>query len=555
MNAPRILDSTQNVRLNESAPRRRSVSISLLETTTSLFKPLPSSSEHNEISSLSPYEKLTLWKTAFEKHLNHIYLNKLKELDSLLSQGKDQIDIEFDKIPSLKQSVIITNRQQTTDHTYDDMEFDYSNAQAFDLKSNNILLSTSNNHTLIYDDIKSNLILYNKQSKLNSYLWDVNEYGEPCDLSYSYYLNLYCIITNRGLFTWSVENPYVPLYIDSIKSIGGKRLWTIASTDTRSDVFILFKSGSYIERWNSISGTKSWQHIKRWSNHDLFERNDQCIRTIRMTSKYVAWTVESTKTFEWRVDLLDYNLRMVRQGIKIDHLDRSSSCLLSNFDFERFLIIDSNCHLLFLLDTNGSMKLKNDFTMKKRIKNAVLMKNNNQQWLVVRLEQPNQLYFIPLLNKTVQTTFKNITMRWYSCLLFFLIALLSISALPTDGNANEKSLITVGDEDKLDMAIENELLNDEDEDEIDEDGTFAITERHHKQGKPQKHRKPKDSDSEEEDDKKDKKKPKITKCFCYQVRPSKHKPQQYHHKKPENSHKPKPASAEIPSEDPKSEED
>ncbi|CAF4157368.1 unnamed protein product, partial [Rotaria magnacalcarata] len=97
--------------------------------------------------------------------------------------------------------------------------------------------------------------------------------------------------------------------------------------------------------------------------------------------------------------------------------------------------------------------------------------------------------------------FKNITMRWYSCLLFFLIALLSISALPTDGNANEKSLITVGDEDKLDMAIENELLNDEDEDEIDEDGTFAITERHHKQGKPQKHRKPKDSDSEEEDDK------------------------------------------------------
>ncbi|CAF5073569.1 unnamed protein product, partial [Rotaria magnacalcarata] len=170
--------------------------------------------------------------------------------------------------------------------------------------------------------------------------------------------------------------------------------------------------------------------------------------------------------------------------------------------------------------------------MKKRIKNAVLMKNNNQQWLVVRLEQPNQLYFIPLLNKTVQTTFKNITMRWYSCLLFFLIALLSISALPTDGNANEKSLITVGDEDKLDMAIENELLNDEDEDEIDEDGTFAITERHHKQGKPQKHRKPKDSDSEEEDDKKDKKKPKITKCFCYQVRPSKHKPQQYHHKKP-----------------------
>jgi hypothetical protein len=119
-----------------------------------------------------------------------------------------------------------------------------------------------------------------------------------------------------------------------------------------------------------------------------------------MTSNYVAWTVESTKTSEWRVDLLDYHLQIIRQGITIDNLDKYSSCLLSNFGPSQFLIIDSNRHLLFLLDSNGSMKLKSNYIINKRIKNAVLMKYNNQQWLVARLEQPNQLSFIPLLNKT-----------------------------------------------------------------------------------------------------------------------------------------------------------
>ncbi|CAF1276450.1 unnamed protein product [Rotaria sordida] len=119
-----------------------------------------------------------------------------------------------------------------------------------------------------------------------------------------------------------------------------------------------------------------------------------------MTSNYVVWTVESTKIFEWRVDLLDYNLQIIRQGIKIDYLNKHSSCLLSNFGLEQYLIVDSNGHLLFLLDSNGYINLKNDDITNKRINNAVFMNNNNQQWLIVRLEQPNQLHFIPLLNKT-----------------------------------------------------------------------------------------------------------------------------------------------------------
>ncbi|CAF0890673.1 unnamed protein product [Adineta steineri] len=400
----RAFTPEQNIRFNGPKGRRRSISISLHETATPAVKSL-SSLEHFDLPNdnsdlLSAYDKLTVWKRTIEKHLNRIYLHKLKEIDNLLSDGQNHIDIVFGTLPSFEELAIVTSRQHIIDHTYDDIELNHQNSQSFDLTSNNILLCTSDRYVLIYDDIKTKLILYNNTSYINSFIWDTNEYGDPCDLTYSYYLDLYCIITNRGLFTWSNENKSIPLHIDSIRSISGNRLWTIASTDTKSDVFILFKLGSYIERWNSIVGTKSWQHIQRWSNHDLFERNDQRIRTIRMTSNYVVWTVESTKTSEWRVDLLDYHLQVLRRGINIDNLDKYSSCLLSNFGPEQFLIIDSNCHSLFLLDSNGSIKLKTDSIINKRIKNAVLMNNNNQKWLVVRLERPDQLYFIALSDKT-----------------------------------------------------------------------------------------------------------------------------------------------------------
>ncbi|UJR27122.1 hypothetical protein I4U23_008421 [Adineta vaga] len=402
----------QTNRLNGLKTRRRSISISLHETTTPAIKSI-SSLEHIDISDnnsllisplnsdlLSAYDKLTIWKRTIEKHLNRIYLHKLKEIDDLLSDGQTQIDITFGNIPAFEQLAVVTSQQEILDHTYDKIEFNHQLSQLFDLTSNNILLGTSNHNVVIYDDIKSKLMLYNEKSYLNSFYWDTNEYGDPCDLTYSNYLDLYCIITNRGLFTWSSENLSLPLHIDSIKPIVGNRLWTIASTDSRADVFILFKLGSYIERWNSIVGTKSWQPIQRWSNHDLFERNDQRIRSIRMTANYVAWTVESTKTSEWRVDLLDYHLRIIRQGIQISHLDKNSSCLLSNCGPDHFLITDSNCHLLFLLDSYGRMKLKTDSIIHKRIKNSVLMNNNNQQWLVVRLERPDQLYFIALTDQT-----------------------------------------------------------------------------------------------------------------------------------------------------------
>lgn len=414
-NIMRIVTPDQNSSLTEGRKqRRRSISISLHETNTPTVKCLSSldctdvsntssvsTTTTNQDSSdlLSAYDKLTVWKRKIEKHLNRIYLHKLKEIDDLLFKGQNDIDILFGTIPAFEQLATITYRQHLIDSSCDDIEFDYINSQSIDLSSNNILLASSSQNILIYDDIKAKLNLYNMNSYLKSFVWDTSKHGDPCELTYSYYLDLFFIITNRGLFTWSFDNPYQPLHIEPIKSVGTNRLWSIASTNTQSDVFVLFKLGSYVERWNSTVGSKNWQPVQRWSNHDLFERNDQRIRTIRMTSTYVAWTVESTKTSEWRVDILDYHLRIIRQGINIDNLDKYSSCLLSNYGPAQFLIIDSNRHLLFLLDSNGQTKLKTNHIIHKRIKNAVIMENNDQKHLAIRLEQPNQLYILPLVKK------------------------------------------------------------------------------------------------------------------------------------------------------------
>lgn len=394
----------------EKKQRRRSISISLHETSTPSVKSLLSSSDSAETSSQnlsfqhdnadlqSAYDKLTIWKRTIEKQLNRTYLQKLKEIDRLVIKGFDRIDVVFHDLPSFDQLASVIGQQPFIDHAYDNIQFDYEKSVSFDLTSNNILLCASDHYALVYDHMKSKLILYNSQGYVKSFLWDTNEYGEPCDLTYSFYLDLFCIITNRGLLTWSIESSAIPTRIHCVKPIGPNRLWSLASTETRSDVFILYKLGSYIERWNSMLDNAQWQQIQRWSNHDLFERNDQRIRTIRMTSNYVAWTVETTSTSEWRVDLLDYHLQVIRTGIKINHLDRASSCLLSNFGPEQFLIIDSNRHQLFLMDSQGNIRLKTDYLTMKRIKNAVLMKGAEQSWLVVRLEQPNQLYFIALAN-------------------------------------------------------------------------------------------------------------------------------------------------------------
>ncbi|CAF5129434.1 unnamed protein product, partial [Rotaria sp. Silwood1] len=143
-NALEIFSPDQSIGLKEIKNRCRSSSN---ETTTPSVKSL-SLLEHNQSNSFSAYQKLTIWKESIEKHLNHIYLEKLKEIDNLLTQGQNHIDIIFKKAPSFGQLVTVISPRQTIDYPFDDIELDHTNSQLFDLTSNNTLLSTSNNNTL-----------------------------------------------------------------------------------------------------------------------------------------------------------------------------------------------------------------------------------------------------------------------------------------------------------------------------------------------------------------------------------------------------------------------
>ncbi|CAF3420894.1 unnamed protein product [Rotaria sp. Silwood1] len=128
-NALEIFSPDQSIGLKEIKNRCRSSSN---ETTTPSVKSL-SLLEHNQSNSFSAYQKLTIWKESIEKHLNHIYLEKLKEIDNLLTQGQNHIDIIFKKAPSFGQLVTVISPRQTIDYPFDDIELDHTNSQLFDL--------------------------------------------------------------------------------------------------------------------------------------------------------------------------------------------------------------------------------------------------------------------------------------------------------------------------------------------------------------------------------------------------------------------------------------
>ncbi|CAF1325215.1 unnamed protein product [Rotaria sordida] len=124
--------------------------------------------------------------------------------------------------------------------------------------------------------------------------------------------------------------------------------------------------------------------------------------------------------------------------------------------------------------------------------------------------------------------FGNNKMRWYCWLIFFFVANLSIWALPTDGDVDEKSLLAVDNENRLLVAEDEGKV---DENIIGEDESLIMTDEYSRLRKPHKQEKDKDNDSSEsnddegnnEDDKTNKKKPKMTKFICFKEKSNRHK--------------------------------
>ena len=245
---------------NGSRQRQRSVSVHLHTTSTPTVKSL-SALDNTDLH----FDQLIQWKRSVEQQLNRVELLKLKEIDDLLGEGHGEADVTFTMTPPPEHLVTLTACSTARiDSITDNLQWDHtSDRHQFDLSSNNVLLCASDRHALIYDHVSWKLILYSPSSSRQSFDWQVNDYGEPCDLTYSPHLRCFLIITYRGVFLWSWPHQMVPLHIDAIKPIAGNRLWTVASTRDQSDVFVLFERGTYIERWDSRSDAASWQRLQR----------------------------------------------------------------------------------------------------------------------------------------------------------------------------------------------------------------------------------------------------------------------------------------------------
>lgn len=136
-------------------------------------------------------------------------------------------------------------------------------------------------------------------------------------------------------------------------------------------------------------------------------------------------------------------------------------------------------------------------------------------------------------------------MRWYCWIIFCIIAILSIQALPTDLDVPEQDILAIDNEIEVeeDVIAETQLLDEDD----DDDNVLSITDRHLRRRKPNHHEKKKDKDdsnekqdkskdktdkddSKEKKDEKNSKKPKVTKCVCFEKKPGASKPKRPPHK-------------------------
>ncbi|CAF1663638.1 unnamed protein product, partial [Didymodactylos carnosus] len=151
------------------------------------------------------------------------------------------------------------------------------------------------------------------------YDWHQSEYEHLHDMCWSTATQNFLLVTNRHLFTWNPSNDVIK--IDCIRPVNGSLLWSI-TTNMSTDLFILYKLGNFIDRWE----LPSWRLVQRWSNHDLFAENDQRVRCIRTNDIHVAMTVESMTLFQWRVDIFDLNLNLIRRGFNINNLTKHSTC-------------------------------------------------------------------------------------------------------------------------------------------------------------------------------------------------------------------------------------
>ncbi|CAF1416000.1 unnamed protein product [Adineta steineri] len=267
---------------------------------------------------------------------------------------------------------------------------------------NCFFLAASNTYILAYilsiNRNENRLVLYStlNGNELCSTELDIR-LGNVCDMIYVDKLNhCFLVVCRQAILIYEPEQ-MVLTNLSDIKPIDEHPFWSIAISYDTNDAFISLDSNGYIERW-SIETHPNWVLIKRWNINEILQNIDQGIRMIRIceTKNQLAIVILQQNRY-WRIDLYDFNLKLIRYGREL---------ILSNdidkFSFGcRLIILPDNETWLLTERTTHSLWYANDLTVKqidKHVHSACLIINNNNQQRKIVVSYSNDPKRIEIFN-------------------------------------------------------------------------------------------------------------------------------------------------------------
>ncbi|CAF1190615.1 unnamed protein product [Didymodactylos carnosus] len=300
-------------------------------------------------------EKLNNWRTLMIEKINEEYLktdNKLKQLDYVkhandFSTKINQLILDqtllqpqqfnelYEQLKRIKEN-LITNEQTSIEidvknvKLYGELTLSIGEKKPeyvkFSLNKLNSLIPiqeyplqtsswriTSSDEYILVQEHTDHLVLYDKELRLQfQTTWNKDNYGFIWDLTYSEYLQLFMILTDKKLFTY--QQPILTCkcfkminQIDQFQPYD-KHTHFQSLTCSNLTLFLLYDCGVYVERYV----LPSYDLVSRWPKEDILQSNDQIVSCIRSDLQHVAMCIKGADE-QWRVDMFDYQMEPFRR--------------------------------------------------------------------------------------------------------------------------------------------------------------------------------------------------------------------------------------------------
>lgn len=321
----------------------------------------------------------------FEQDIERL-ANKLQEL----KQETDRINVicQFKALDSVNWFPIVSSQhQEKSSKSYlnnSQLLLERKIISLHDRKC--FFLAASNIHILAYilsiSRNENRLILYDTDGhELNSTALSPR-YGHVCDIIYAEKLHQsFIVVCRKAIYVYNPQKMQCTI-MPEIKSTDEHPFWSITVSSNTHDAFISLDINGYIERW-STETHPIWTLIQRWNTKEILESSDQGIRMIRVcTNKTQLAVAVLQEDKSSRIDLFDFDLKLVARGRKLDlvrGLDKSNlGCRLTNLpgdnnENDSWLLTERSTNTLWYVD--GSTLRQID----KNVHGVCLMEDKNQQ--------------------------------------------------------------------------------------------------------------------------------------------------------------------------------